>query len=263
MLGVSGQRFLCSWSGGKDSCLSLYRAVKAGGIPAALLTMMTESGERSRSHGLRLDVIRAQAEALGLPLVTRSASWGTYEDAFREAVREFAQQRVRAGVFGDIDVDEHREWCVRVCREVGVKAGLVDSFDARNRSSEGAAPGVRAVHPLWKMDRMDVVREFLGAGFQARIVAMKDGLGGGGSRAGGVPGTVSEEADVGLLALLGEPFDLKAVDLLVAHGIDACGEAGEFHTVVTAGPMFRKPLAWRFGERVLRDGCWFVDGEIC
>lgn len=132
MPGLRGRQFFCSWSGGKDSCLSLYRAVKADGVPAALITMMTEGGERSRSHGLRLDVIRAQAEALSVSLVTRSASWGTYEDVFREAVREFAVQRITIGAFGDIDLDEHREWCVRVCAEAGAEA----------------------VHPLWKMDNL-------------------------------------------------------------------------------------------------------------
>lgn len=255
---LDGQRFFCSWSGGKDSCLSLYKAVQAGGIPAALITMMTEGGERSRSHGLRMDVIRAQADALGIPLVTRSASWGTYEQVFREAVREFAGQGITTGVFGDIDLDEHLEWCVRVCGEAGATA----------------------VHPLWKMDRMDAVREFLGAGFQAHIVAMKDGLGDGaatrsnssepgpGSDGGGTLGGVgvsaarSNGAGTDLLSLLGKPFDLHVVDLMVRHGIDACGEVGEFHTVVTGGPLFKKPLRLQFGEPILRDGYWFVDAAL-
>ena len=247
---IDGQRFFCSWSGGKDSSLSLYRAIRARGVPAALLTMMTEGGERSRSHGLRLDVIRAQADALGIPLVTRSASWGTYEDVFREAVREFAMQGITTGVFGDIDLDEHREWCVRVCREAGAKAGM--PADGRTEGGligeHGSVAGVRAIHPLWKMDRMDVVREFLDVGFRAHIVAMKDGLG-------------TDGASKDLLALLGQPFDRRAVDLLVAHGADACGEAGEFHTVVTDGPLFRRPLRLQFGEPTLRDGYWFVDAK--
>lgn len=87
--------------------------------------------------------------------MTCSASWGMCEDVFREAVGEFSSQGVTTGVFGDIDLDEHRAWCVRVCEEAGA----------------------RAVHPLWKMDRPDVVREFIDAGFQAHIVAMKDGVG--------------------------------------------------------------------------------------
>jgi diphthamide synthase (EF-2-diphthine--ammonia ligase) len=65
-----------------------------------------------------------------------------------------------------------------------------------------------------------------------------------------------------VLDLLGKPFDLHAIDVMVAHGVDACGEAGEFHTVVTAGPLFNRPLQLRFGEPVLRDGYWFVDCSV-
>ncbi len=62
-------------------------------------------------------------------------------------------------------------------------------------------------------------------------------------------------------SLLGSLFDRRAVDLLLERGIDVCGEAGEFHTVVTGGPVFTKPLRLRFGQPVLRDGYWFVDAE--
>jgi uncharacterized protein (TIGR00290 family) len=215
---LTGQTFFCSWSGGKDSCLSLYRAARDGGIPAALLTMMTEDGQRSRSHGLRLEVIRAQAEALGLPLVVRSASWSTYEEVFLQAAKELGSQGISAGVFGDIDLDEHRAWSVRVCEQAGV----------------------RAYHPIWEAGRLEVVRGLLEAGFQASIVAIRDGFD---------------------KSLLGTPFDRRAVDSLLERGIDVCGEAGEFHTVVTGGPMFVRPLRLRFGQPILRDGYWFMDAE--
>lgn len=218
---IAGRKFFCSWSGGKDSCLSLYKALKAGGTPAYLITMMTETGERSRSHGLRLGIVRAQAASLGVPLVTRSASWGTYEEVFRSATREFVLEGVTLGIFGDIDLDEHRQWCVRVCGEAGAEA----------------------YHPIWKYDRLAAVREFLDAGFRAHVVAVKDGL------------------PAGAMGLLGKPFDRAAADLLIELGIDACGEGGEFHTVVTDGPLFRKPINLWFGPPVLRDGYWFVDAE--
>lgn len=226
---LSGRRFFCSWSGGKDSCLSLYKAMMAGGTPAYLLTMMTETGERSRSHGLKIDVIQAQAAAMGIPIVTRSATWGTYEEVFRNAVRRFVSEGATLGVFGDIDLDEHLQWCVRVCGDAGAEA----------------------YHPIWKVDRLAAVREFLDAGFQAHIVAIKDGL-----------GSDSNDAHRSLLDLLGKPFDRVAVDSLSRYGIDACGEGGEFHTVVTDGPLFDRPLMLRFGQRVLRDGYWFVDEEV-
>lgn len=218
-MSISACRFFCSWSGGKDSCLALYQATKAGGIPELLLTMMVEGGERSRSHGLSLDVLRAQADAMGIQLVTRSASWTTYEEVFLKAAREFAAQGVRDGVFGDIDLDDHREWCVRVCSEAGV----------------------RAHHPLWKLDRLRAVHTFLDAGFQAYIVATKDGLD---------------------RNLLGRPFDIDAVKSMQDLGIDPCGEEGEFHTVVTGGPLFSRSLSMTFGEPVFKDGYWFVDSRV-
>jgi len=218
-MSISTRKFFCSWSGGKDSCLALYKAVKAGGVPALLLTMMVEDGERSRSHGLSLDILRAQAGAMGIPLVTRSASWATYEEVFLKAAREFAEQGIKDGVFGDIDLDDHREWCVRVCSEAGVQAH----------------------HPLWKLDRLQAVHEFLDAGFQAYIIAVKDGVG---------------------RSLLGRPFDMDAVRSMQALGIDPCGEQGEFHTVVTGGPLFSNSLSVSFGEPVLKGGYWFLDAKV-
>lgn len=184
-----------------------------------LLTMMTEGGERSRSHGLSLEVIQAQADSLEIPLVTRSASWDTYEEVFRETVKEFSADGTSVGVFGDIDLDEHREWCARVCSEAGAQA----------------------YHPIWKIPRFDVVREFMDAGFQANIVAVKDGVD---------------------KSLLGRPFDRGSVESLLQLGIDPCGEAGEFHTVVTGGPLFPRPLHVSFGQPLLRDGYWFVDARL-
>ena len=62
-----GQRIVSSWSGGKDSCLALFRAIQAGAQHVALLTMLQEDGRRSRSHGLALEVLQAQASAMNIP----------------------------------------------------------------------------------------------------------------------------------------------------------------------------------------------------
>jgi len=83
------KQIFCSWSGGKDSCLALHRAVRSGGDPKYLLTMFTEGGERSRSHGLDIDVIRAQSESLGVTLVPAAATWQEYEAVFLGQLRHF------------------------------------------------------------------------------------------------------------------------------------------------------------------------------
>jgi len=217
---LRGKPLFCSWSGGKDSCLALYRAVRAGGQARWLLNMCTESGERSRSHGLAADVLRAQAAALGIPIVFRAASWDEYEKTFLDALAGLKGRGVTAGVFGDIDVEPHREWVERVC----------------------ASAGMAACEPLWKSDRRELLDEFLGAGFEARLVALKDGA-------------LSPE-------LLGRRLDGELTAEIESAGADACGENGEYHTVVVDGPLFSRPLELVAGERVLRDGYWFLDMNL-
>lgn len=212
-----GTPFFVSWSGGKDSCLALHRAVKSGGEPKTLLTMFTEGAERSHSHGLARIVLEAQAASLGLPLVTRETSWAEYEATFDGALAELKRAGVRGGVFGDIDLDDHRAWVERVC----AKAGLA------------------AWEPLWDGVRRDLLREFIEAGFVAQVVSLKDGL-------------LSPD-------LLGRRLDWDLVAEFEAAGVDASGEKGEYHTVVTGGPLFRAPLALEPRGRVLRSGYWFLD----
>ena len=216
MLG-EGSRFFCSWSGGKDSCLALHRVVQAGAGPGVLLTMLTEDGARSRAHGLPVPLLMEQASCIGMPIVFRAASWKSYEDAFLDAIKDLKVQGVEHGIFGDIDLEPHREWVERVC----------------------AIAGVEACEPLWKGERRDLLKEFIGCGYDATVVAVKDGV-----------------LD---RTLLGRRLDRSLVDELVAAGVDASGEKGEYHTVVTDGPIFQRPLRIVNGESVLRDGYWFLD----
>ena len=149
---IRNQPFFCSWSGGKDSCLALYRALQHGERPQCLLTMMAEDGMKSRSHWLPKALIEDQARSLGIPIVFRSASWEKYESVFVSALREFREDGIATGVFGDIDVDSHREWVRRVC----------------------ALADIAPVHPLWKQDRRKLLDEFITLGFKAIIVVLKD-----------------------------------------------------------------------------------------
>jgi diphthine-ammonia ligase len=217
---LRGLRCLCSWSGGKDSCLALHRAQQAGARVEWLVSMLIEGGERSRSHGLRADLIRAQAQSLGLRLTTVAASWANYEARFIGALSELATEGIEAGIFGDIDGQEHLEWEHKVC----------------------AAAGLTAALPLWQGERLSLVEEFVAAGFSTRIVMVRDGV---------LPPDY-----------LGRTLDLELAAELQGLGVDASGENGEFHTVVVDGPCFRRPLAIEPGERVLRDGCWFLDFAV-
>jgi uncharacterized protein (TIGR00290 family) len=182
--------------------------------------MLTEDGCRSRSHGLSVDVLHAQADAIGVPLITAAATWDGYERAFVDLLARARAAGSEAAVFGDIDIARHREWEESVCRHAGLTAEL----------------------PLWQTDRLSLLDEWWASGFEARIVVAREGL-------------VDRR-------YLGCVLDRAVSAELTAAGVDACGENGEFHTLVTAGPIFRQPLSIELREQVLRSGCWFQDVAI-
>lgn len=217
---LKNEEFFCSWSGGKDSCLSLYRCIKEGGIPRLLLTMFTEGGERSRSHGLEKSIVQAQADSLGIPVKICSASWADYENVFLKALSNIKRMSLNMGIFGDIDLQDHKDWVERVCSKASIKSYL----------------------PLWKENREDILSEFIELGFKARIVALKDG-------------TLDKN-------MLGKYLDASLAKELKLAGVDPCGENGEFHTVVTDGPIFSYPLEIIMNDSVLRDGYWFADFQL-
>ena len=140
----------CSWSGGKDCALAVHRARQSGFDVRFLLAMMDESGELSRSHCVPLALLQQQAAALGCELVTRNASWQTYEAQFIGAARELKNRGVACAVFGDIDLQAHRDWEEKVCASVGVEVVL----------------------PLWNENRRALAEEVLRLGFQAKVVCI-------------------------------------------------------------------------------------------
>ena len=145
-----GGRAFFSWSGGKDSMLALHRALGSGWRVEALLAMFDETGERSRSHAIPPALMQAQADSLGLPLVMRRAGWADYEAVFTAQLRAFAAQGLTHGLFGDIDLQPHRDWEEKVC----------------------AGAGLQAVLPLWQAPRRALVDELLALGYRARVVCV-------------------------------------------------------------------------------------------
>lgn len=195
--------FVASWSGGKDSALAYYRALKLGMIPKKVLTMFEEDEEISKSHAIPFDVVQAQVDRLGVPLLTKPASWGSYEGQFIEAMDACRAEGITHGVFGDIDLEGHLEWVQSTC----AKSDIV------------------AIHPLWNMSRRSVVEELLEAGFEAWIIVVNTTM---------MPASY-----------VGKRLTKELVEELEAAGIDACGENGEFHTIVVDGPIFseRVPIS--------------------
>ena len=136
-----------SWSGGKDSCLALWRSQQSGFKVTHLLTALEETGSRVRSHGVSVQLMRAQAAALKLDIEFLSASWKEYEYQFIEKLTFLKSLGIQSGIFGDIDLIAHREWEEKVCGAAGIAACL----------------------PLWNEDRLSLVSEFFHAGFKARV----------------------------------------------------------------------------------------------
>ena len=209
-------RAAVSWSGGKDSYLALNRARQQFDV-AALITMFTEDGTRSRSHGLRPEVLQRQAELLQLELLQGRGSWQSYEAEFKKLLRKLRDRQFSHIVFGDIFLDDHKHWVERVCTETGLIA----------------------LEPLWEQPTSQLLLEFLNLKGEARIVAAK-------------AAQLNE-------SWLGRPLSPELLLEFEKLGIDACGEYGEYHTLVTSSPMFTAPLELREVGHHLHDGYWMLD----
>ena len=147
---------IVSWSGGKDSCFALMQAVQQGYNPVALLNVLNENGRISRSHGLPASLLQQQADALDLPLHTIASSWQDYETNFINTLKNTAAAHAaQAVVFGDIDLQPHRDWEEKVC----------------------AAAGLKALLPLWHEDRKELVLRMLREGLRCMIVSCNTHLG--------------------------------------------------------------------------------------
>ncbi|MFC2069945.1 diphthine--ammonia ligase [Chloroflexota bacterium] len=208
-----------SWSGGKDCCLAGYLATQNGFEARYLANTVSEDGERSRSHGILADVVRTQAQAIGIPLVQQPTGSDNYEDNYKSMLRKFKEEGIDDGIFGDIDFNAHKEWIDRVCGDAGITPHL----------------------PLWEMSQNKIMKDFIELGFKSVVVATK--------------------ADILGEEWLGRKVDLEFIKALKKFGdkITLCGEAGEYHSLVINGPLFKQRLEILEAEKVLRDGRWFLD----
>ncbi|WP_027626439.1 diphthine--ammonia ligase [Clostridium lundense] len=139
-----------SWSGGKDSCLALYKAIEQGYTPKKLFTMFSIENDITSAHRLREDIIKAQADAIEIENLLGKALFDDYEKVFISNLKSFKEEGMEYGIFGDIDLEEHKEWEDKVCEKVLMKAVL----------------------PLWQRNRKEIVKEFLDLGFKAKIVVV-------------------------------------------------------------------------------------------
>lgn len=211
---------VCSWSGGKDSCFALMQAIQQGYIPKVLLNVLNEDGEISRSHGIPYSILQAQARVAGLPVHCINSSWQEYEMHFTNALSLLKKQyNLTHAVFGDIDLQPHRDWEEKVC----INAGLT------------------AVLPLWQHERRALVLQMLEAGIETMIVSCNE--------------TMGER-------FIGQIITPSLVNELEAIGIDACGENGEFHTLVLNCPLFKEGIKVFVAAKLLHNDYWFASVKL-
>ena len=212
------RRVLLSWSGGKDAAWTLH-ALRQGGLHevVGLVTTVTEGYERIAMHGIRREILQAQAAAAGLPVIEarmpQQADNAAYESSFASALTEARQRWPGLGTiaFGDLFLEDVKAWRDALCARLDWTP----------------------LYPLFGRDTAELAREMLAGGLRATLCCVD---------------TQQLDGDFS-----GRDFDAPLLAELPA-AVDPCGERGEFHTCVSAGPMFSRALTLRRGERVLRDG---------
>jgi uncharacterized protein (TIGR00290 family) len=215
------KRVLLSWSSGKDSAWTLHVLRRDPSIElCGLLTTVNTEFDRVAMHGTRRAVLEAQAAAAGLPLWIAPLPWPCSNDIYEQRMAEACQRAI------DEKID-------------AVAFGDLFLRDVRAYRERQLAPtGLKPIFPLWEISTDALAREMIDGGLRARLSCVD---------------TQQLPAE-----FAGREFD---DDLLrdLPQGADRCGERGEFHTCVYAGPMFRAPLPIETGEIVTRDRFVFAD----
>ena len=144
---MNTKKFVLSYSGGKDCILAMYRKIKEGWTPVALLTTIKKSSPESWTHGLTFDSLEEVSKSLDLPIIYVECEASEYEDRFEDKLRIAKDMGAETVVYGDIDIERHRKWGVDRAKNSGVNYEF----------------------PLWQEDREKLVHEFIDSGFKALI----------------------------------------------------------------------------------------------
>ena len=206
-------RIAFCWSGGKDSALALYRLMRDEAFEVvSLLTTCSEEHQRVSMHGVRLELIDAQARSIGLPVAkvfVGKSSNEEYSRKMAEALLHLKAQGVTAIGFGDIFLEDLRAWREKQLQRIGLSA----------------------IFPLWKIESDRLLHDFISEVFRSRVCCASDAY-------------LDE-------TVLGRDIDWEFINALPSN-VDPCGERGEFHSFTYAGPIFAERLGLEIGETVYR-----------
>ncbi|MFZ0295764.1 MAG: ATP-binding protein [Candidatus Sulfotelmatobacter sp.] len=215
------KKALLSWSSGKDSAWTLHVLRQSNEYEiVGLLTTINASFDRVAMHGVRRELVEAQATAAGLPLWRVPLPWPCSNQEYETAMSAACVKAIAAGVqavaFGDLFLEDVRQY----------------------REDRMRGTGLIPVFPLWKLETRQLMNEMCAGGLRSRIVCLDPQK---------LPASFA-----------GRDLDSLLVDEFPA-GVDPCGEKGEFHTFVYDGPMFAHAIPVQNGQVVTRDGFVFAD----
>jgi uncharacterized protein (TIGR00290 family) len=227
-----------AWSGGKDSAYALFQIMKSADYEVRyLLSTFNGNNRRLSMHGVREELIEAQAKSIGIPLIKMTVYQGSneeYESRMSETLRKLKSEGIEVVAFGDIFLEDLRLYRENQMRKIGMEC----------------------LFPIWKKDTRVLINQFLREGFKTIICCISD--------------VHLDETWCG--RILDEKF---IHDLPV--GVDPCGENGEFHSFCYEGPIFKKPIPIRTDEKIYKildvkpsdsetedipvkkNGFWFID----
>jgi len=218
---MSREKVILSWSGGKDSAFTLYKLLKNPDYEVvSLLTTITREYDRVSMHGVRCNLIEQQANSAGLPLVKvyipSNCTNEIYSSIMEDEMKKLKLSGVNTVAFGDIYLRDVRDYRVKNLSRVDMEC----------------------LFPLWEMDPLVVIRDFIDTGFKSITTCI----------------------DIRVLNVkfLGRVIDRSFLAELPPE-IDPAGEKGEFHSFVFDGPTFKNKIPFKTGESVLRDNFNFID----
>jgi uncharacterized protein (TIGR00290 family) len=203
-----------NWSGGKDSSLALHKIIQQNDYDIqVLLTSVSQQYKRVSMHGVRVELLEAQAESIGIPLqklwMPEAASMEEYNRIMADTMEQARDNEITRSIFGDIFLEDLKKY----------------------REDQLAKVNMKGVFPLWKLDTRMLLEEFIDLGFKAVLVCVNE-----------------KYLDK---SFAGRMLDKDFLNDLPAN-VDPCGENGEYHSFVFDGPIFKKPINFQIGEVVHR-----------
>ena len=215
------KRILLSWSSGKDSAWSLHVLRQRGEYEVVgLLTTFNEEADRVAMHAVRRELVERQSAAAGLPLWAVPLPWPCSNKQYESLMAQACAKAVAEGIDGIAFGDLFLE-DVRAYRERQLKD-----------------TGLEPIFPLWGMPTAALAREMIGAGIRAKLTCV--------------------DTDKLNRSFAGRKFN-EALLADLPDEVNPCGERGEFHSFVYAGPMFNAAISVTLGETVVRDQFVFAD----